>query len=61
MSPDTEQPDRRRLNIRVSEDTHYWLNLDAARNSRSLQAHLERRLDEWASEVKAGFGGKRPI
>jgi predicted HicB family RNase H-like nuclease len=50
----------KRLNIRVSEPTHYWLNLDAARHSRSLQQHVDALLTERAEEVSRTFGGKRP-
>lgn len=52
--------DERRLNIRVNEETHYWLNLDAARYGRSLQGHVNALLSEHATKTKEQFGGVRP-
>lgn len=54
------QPDERRLNVRVSEETHYWINLDAARHSRSLQQHVSALMDRRAAEVREQFSGVRP-
>lgn len=51
--------DIRRLNIRVSDDTHYWLNVDAARHNRSMQQHVDALLSAHAQKVAAEFGGKR--
>lgn len=50
----------RRLNIRVSEDTHYWINLDAARHGRTLQEHVDALLSERARSISEQFGNVRP-
>jgi uncharacterized protein (DUF1778 family) len=46
----------KRLNLRVSDDTHYWLNIDAARRGQSLQGYMEERLDKQAAGVAEAFG-----
>jgi hypothetical protein len=50
----------RRMNIRVSEETHYWINLDAARHGRSLQEHVDALLSERARAIAGQFENVRP-
>lgn len=52
--------DPKRLNIRTTEEVHYWLNLEAARHGRSLQQHVNHLLTERAKVVSAEYGGVRP-
>lgn len=52
--------DPKRLNIRTTEEVHYWLNLEAARHGRSLQQHVNHLLTERANAVSAEYGGVRP-
>lgn len=60
MPTTATNPERRRLNIHVSEETHYWLNVDAARHGKRLQGHLEKLLDTHAAGVSAEYQGQRP-
>lgn len=60
MQKTTPKPGERRLNIRVSEEAHFWINLDAARHGRSLQQHVDALVTERADAVKAQHGGVRP-